>query len=53
VFHTPQGPPGHRFEVSDGATIVDFTPIEVLEGPGRLAEWRQNTAAGLGDGLPR
>jgi hypothetical protein len=53
VFHTPQGPPGHRLEVADGATIVDFTPIEVLDRRGRLAEWRQNAAARLGDGLAR
>jgi hypothetical protein len=53
VFHTPQGPPGHRLEVADGATIVDFTPTEALGGPGRLSEWRQNTTAQLGDRLIR
>ena len=40
VFHCPAGPPGHRLEAADPATIVDLTPIEALTGGGRLADWR-------------
>jgi quercetin dioxygenase-like cupin family protein len=41
VFFTP---PGHRFSSPDGATIVDYTPIEDL-GAGRIAAWRRATIA--------
>ena len=41
VFYCPAGPPGHRIESADGATIVDFTPLDRLQGGGRIAGWRQ------------
>jgi quercetin dioxygenase-like cupin family protein len=41
VFYCPPGPPGHRIEAADGATIVDFTPIDRLDGGGRIAGWRR------------
>ncbi len=31
AFHCPAGPPGHRIEVADAATIVDYTPIEAVD----------------------
>lgn len=31
AFHTPGGPPGHRLEVADVATIVDYTPISAVD----------------------
>jgi uncharacterized cupin superfamily protein len=31
VFHCPAGPPGHRIEVADQATIIDYTPIEAVD----------------------
>jgi hypothetical protein len=34
VFHTPPGPPGHRIEVADPTTIVDYTPIRSVDDPG-------------------
>ena len=40
VFYVPPGPPGHRFEVADSATIVDYTPTSALEGPGRRPAYR-------------
>jgi len=40
VFYCPPGPPGHRFEVADSATIVDYTPTSALEGPGRRPAYR-------------
>jgi hypothetical protein len=40
-YYTAHGPPGHRFEVADGAIIADFTPRAALEGSVRLVEWRE------------
>ena len=33
AFHCPAGPVGHRIEVADGATIVDYTPVSQLDDP--------------------
>ncbi len=56
AFFCPAGPPGHRFEVTDAAMILDFTPIEAAVRGGRAADWRPHVTlaapAGL-DGLPR
>lgn len=41
VFHCPAGPPGHRLEAADPATIVDLTPVAALSTTGRLADWRR------------
>ena len=41
LFHCPAGPPGHRLEAADPATLIDMTPIAALDGSGRLAEWRR------------
>jgi quercetin dioxygenase-like cupin family protein len=41
IFHCPGGPPGHRLEAADPATFVDLTPITVMQGNGRLADWRR------------
>jgi quercetin dioxygenase-like cupin family protein len=38
VYHCPGGPPGHRLEAADPASIVDLTPKADFEG--RLAGWR-------------
>jgi quercetin dioxygenase-like cupin family protein len=35
AFHCPSGPPGHRIEVADVATIVDYTPIAAIDEPER------------------
>jgi len=49
VFHCPGGPPGHRIEVPDVATIIDYTPIEALEDGSRRRGTRWITAwAGRG-----
>ena len=40
VFHCPAGPPGHRIEAADPATFIDLTPTAVLDGDGRLTDWR-------------
>lgn len=40
AYYCPPGPPGHRIEVTDAATIMDFTPLEAMVRPGRRAEWR-------------
>ena len=40
AYYCPPGPPGHRIEVTDAATIMDFTPLEAMVRPGRIAEWR-------------
>lgn len=41
IFHCPGGPPGHRLEAADPATFVDLTPMAVMHGTGRLADWRR------------
>jgi mannose-6-phosphate isomerase-like protein (cupin superfamily) len=40
AFYCPPGPAGHRFQVTDSATIIDFTPLDALAAGGRMAEWR-------------
>lgn len=45
IFYCPPGPPGHRFEVADSATIVDYTPTAALEGPGRRPAYRDAARA--------
>ena len=52
VFYCPPGPPGHRLESADGATIVDFTPFERLESGGRVAGWRQGVVSPLAASSP-
>jgi hypothetical protein len=42
-------PPGHRFSSPDGATFIDYTPIDHLDVP-RLAAWRR-AAVGRAPGL--
>jgi quercetin dioxygenase-like cupin family protein len=39
VYHCPAGPPGHRLEAADPASVVDLTPQEVARGT-RVAPWR-------------
>ena len=42
IYHCVGGPPGHRLEAADPASIVDLTPIDRLGG--RLAAWRRGGA---------
>jgi hypothetical protein len=44
VFYCPPGPPGHRYEAADGATVIDFTPAEALASGGRAISWRPTLA---------
>lgn len=48
LFHCPAGPPGHRLEAADPATVIDLTPISALEGTARLADWRRGATVALG-----
>jgi quercetin dioxygenase-like cupin family protein len=41
VFHCPGGPPGHRLEAADPASIVDLSPLANLESSRRIAPWRK------------
>jgi mannose-6-phosphate isomerase-like protein (cupin superfamily) len=52
VYYCPAGPPGHRLQSAEGATIIDFTPIAGRGGDTRMAAWRQEVlrAAIGGDG---
>ncbi len=34
AYHTPAGPPGHRLEVADVASVVDYTPISAVNDGG-------------------
>jgi hypothetical protein len=54
VYHCSAGPPGHRLEAADPASLIDLTPIAALGAGARLAPWRQASADALqatGDGL--
>jgi mannose-6-phosphate isomerase-like protein (cupin superfamily) len=44
-YHCRSGPPGHRFEVADAASVVDFTPFSALRESRRLADWRRRATA--------
>jgi quercetin dioxygenase-like cupin family protein len=41
VFLCRAGPPGHRLQSADPAAIVDFTPIDALDGVARVSAWRR------------
>lgn len=41
IYHCQGGPPGHRLEAADPASIIDLTPIAALDGGLRLADWRR------------
>lgn len=41
VYHCPAGPPGHRLEAADPASIIDLTPLDAHEATKRIATWRQ------------
>lgn len=41
VYHCPAGPPGHRLEAADPASIIDLTPIDSFANGKRTARWRQ------------
>lgn len=43
LFHCPAGPPGHRLEAADPATVIDLTPVAAFSGAGRLADWRRGS----------
>jgi quercetin dioxygenase-like cupin family protein len=40
VFHCPAGPPGHRIEAAEAASILDFTPLDAARSAERVAAWR-------------
>ena len=50
VYHCPAGPPVHRIEAADPASVVDLTPIDVLAGPGRISLWRRRASERLNAG---
>ena len=58
AYYCPGGPPGHRLEVADRATIIDYTPIDEIRRGRRRAEWRRyhefvvDPAEGAGDPDP-
>jgi quercetin dioxygenase-like cupin family protein len=39
VYHCPAGPPGHRLEAADPASVIDLTPLDLAPGT-RVARWR-------------
>jgi hypothetical protein len=41
VYRCEPGPPGHRMLAVGPATMVDVTPIRVLDAGGRLIPWRR------------
>lgn len=44
VYHCPGGPPGHRLEAADPASVIDLTPASALRN-GRVAQWRVGSAS--------
>ena len=42
VYRCQPGPPGHRMLAVGPATIVDVTPLSVLDQGGRLIPWRRH-----------
>jgi hypothetical protein len=48
IFHCPAGPPGHRIEAADPATVLDLTPVAAFESAGRVADWRRGTVPATG-----
>jgi quercetin dioxygenase-like cupin family protein len=53
VYYCPAGPPGHRLESAEGATVIDFTPIADLRAGTRVAGWRQEAVLEAIGGDPR
>ena len=45
VYFCRPGPPGHRMEAADGATVIDFTPVDMLTDDIRTVSWRHDIAA--------
>jgi quercetin dioxygenase-like cupin family protein len=41
IYHCPGGPPGHRLDAADPASIIDLTPVASLRDGIRLADWRR------------
>ena len=39
VYHCPAGPPGHRLEAADPASVIDLTPVAAAQ-TARVAPWR-------------
>jgi quercetin dioxygenase-like cupin family protein len=39
VYHCPAGPPGHRLEAADPASVIELTPLVLAPGT-RVAPWR-------------
>ncbi len=48
VFHAPAGAPGHRFEVADVATMIDYTPISAIDDEQRRRAARTVVARAAG-----
>lgn len=44
VYACAAGPPGHRIEVTDTASIVDFTPLDTTLEARRVSDWRPRIA---------
>jgi mannose-6-phosphate isomerase-like protein (cupin superfamily) len=52
VFSCPASGPGHRLEVADAATVVDYTPIDSIDDPARRRAPRLVAARGAPPALP-
>lgn len=48
VYHCPAGPPGHRLEAADPASIVDLTPLSAFSARIRTATWRRRLPGAAG-----
>jgi quercetin dioxygenase-like cupin family protein len=44
VFHCPAGPPGHRLQAAEAATVLDVTPIDGIRSDQRVVSWRARAA---------
>jgi quercetin dioxygenase-like cupin family protein len=41
IFYCPPGPPGHRINAADPATILDLTPFARIGERTRMSDWRR------------
>jgi quercetin dioxygenase-like cupin family protein len=52
VYYCQAGPPGHRLQAADGATLIDFSPAAAMRTGGRVAPWRSEVAAAASGASP-
>jgi quercetin dioxygenase-like cupin family protein len=52
VYHCQAGPPGHRIDAADPASVVDLTPIDAFATEERISLWRRRAMENLQGSVP-